>query len=208
MQNMSPSLFSILHPLKHVPIPPVTIPCEFHCCERTFFPLDIAFARTIHRFQGLSAGPVDPGKIPNAYQSIICDPDVKVAEGKATGLLYTALSRATTLGDDDGLNSAIYFEGADVNRDRFQNLTLTCTKQEELKNVTKRRRWVDHLKANTQTYDGVQPDDFDEVLDWTKTTYSYDDLYGRLQKYSIEKNHGKRPLPSVNRSSKRQKRHS
>ena len=210
IQKMSPYLFSLLYSLhfKHVPIPPVTVPCEYHCCERTFFPLDIAFARTVHRFQGLSAGPVDPGKIPNVYESIICDPDVKLAEGKATGLLYTALSRATTLGDDDGLNSAIYFEGSDIDRDRFQNLTLTTTTQQELKNVTKRSEWVQHLKQHTKTFDGVKPDDFDDVLNWTKTTYTYDELFARIQKYCVEKNNGKRPLTSPStHSSKKRKQH-
>jgi hypothetical protein len=71
----------------------------------------LAFARTIHKFQGLSAGPVDAGKIPNMYDCIICDPDMKQSEARATGLFYTALSRATTFGDSEGLNSAIYFMG-------------------------------------------------------------------------------------------------
>jgi hypothetical protein len=159
----------------------------------------------MHKFQGLSAGPVDPGKIPNVYPSIICDPDVKAAEGKATGLLYTALSRATTLGDADGLNSAIYFDGTDVNRDRFENLTLTCVKHEELKTVTKRRNWVDHLKRHTKDFHGTVPDDFDDVLNWTKTTYSYEDLYARVQKYSIEKNTIKRPSDPPSHPSKRKK---
>ena len=92
------------------------------CCTRTNLPLTLAYARTIHKFQGQSAGPVDKGKIPNIYGCIICDPDKSEVEGRALGLFYTALSRATTLGDDDGLNSANYFTGEDFNEKRIRNL--------------------------------------------------------------------------------------
>ena len=60
----------------------------------------------------LSAGPVDAGKIPNMYKCIVCDPDEKSFESSALGLLYTAVSRGTTLGDSDGMNSAVYFTGS------------------------------------------------------------------------------------------------
>ena len=56
------------------------------------------------------------------FVRIICDPDEKHYEGVAIGLLYTAVSRATTLGDDDGLNSAIYFTGTAFKRSRIANL--------------------------------------------------------------------------------------
>ena len=69
-----------------------------------FVPLTLAYARTIHKFQGMSAGPVDEGKIKNMYDVIVCDPDEKSFQGTVLGLLYTATSRATTLGDDNGLD--------------------------------------------------------------------------------------------------------
>ena len=75
---------------------------------RTFVPLELSFACTIHKIQGLQAGPIDSGKTPNVSQTIICNPDTKAAESRATGLFYTAVSRATTRGDDNGLNSAVY----------------------------------------------------------------------------------------------------
>ena len=58
-------------------------------------------------------GPVDPGKPPNVFKRIICDPDTKSAEARGTGVLYTAVSQATSLGDINGMNSAIYFIGED-----------------------------------------------------------------------------------------------
>ena len=83
----------------------------------------MSYARTIHKFQGLTAGPVNEGKIPNMYQCIICDPDEKKIEGTSLGLFYTATSRATTLGDDDGMNSAIYFSGNQFKEERIRGLT-------------------------------------------------------------------------------------
>ena len=50
------------------------------------------------------------------FDVIVCNPDESKYEGKFLGLFYTAVSRATTLGDDDGLNSALYFTGATVSK--------------------------------------------------------------------------------------------
>jgi hypothetical protein len=97
----------------------------------------------------LTAGPVDKGKIPNMYHCIICDPDQKHFEASALGLLYTALSRATTLGDDDGLNSAIYFTGTDFKEERIRN---PCNKQGTTKSFEKakhRATWVKYLTQQT-----------------------------------------------------------
>ena len=82
--------------MQAVPIPVSMYRCSNGCCVRRFVPLDVAYARTIHKFQGLSAGPVDEGKVPNMYDCIVCDPDEKKFEGSALGLLYTAVLRATT----------------------------------------------------------------------------------------------------------------
>ncbi len=62
---------------KHVPIPTASYRCDKNCCLCTYVPLEVSYARTIHKFQGLTAGPVDEGKIPNMYQCIVCDPDEK-----------------------------------------------------------------------------------------------------------------------------------
>jgi hypothetical protein len=124
--------------------------CKFQCCKRTFLPLELAFARTLHRFQGLSAGPVDEGKIPNMFGVIVCDPDIRAVEGRATSFFYTMLSRATTLGDENGLNSAIYFTGPHLTKERIQNLTLKTNSNQTLQNVKRRTEWVHHLKRNTR----------------------------------------------------------
>jgi hypothetical protein len=99
----------------------------------------------------MSAGPVDPGKIPNCYDLIVCDPDQREFEGKALGLLYTATSRATTLGDiETGLNSAIYFDGVDFNRNRIKNLSKRQDNGQDFELVKKRKRWVAHLLLRNQ----------------------------------------------------------
>lgn len=159
------------------------VACKFHCCQRTYVPLDLAFARTIHRFQGLSAGPVDEGKIANMYECIICDPDIKASEVRATGLFYTALSRATTLGDDDGLNSAIYFTGNNITRDRIQNVTMKANKNEEYINVTRRRQWMNHLKKNAVKFKTNTTQKMKQVFKWTQNNISYSNLHRQIRNY-------------------------
>ena len=112
-------------------------------------PLNLAYARTIHRFQGLTAGPVDEGKIPNMYESIICDPDKKQYEASALGLFYTALSRATTLGDENGLNSAIYFTGDEFTEERIRNHCHKAGTYQQFDKAIHRKNWVSYLNQRT-----------------------------------------------------------
>ena len=157
--------------------------CKFKCCQRSFLPLELAFARTLHRFQGLSAGPVDEGKIPNMFGMIICDPDVRAVEGRATGFFYTMLSRATTLGDENGLNSAIYFTGPHLTKERIQNLTLKTNSNQTLQNVQRRAKWVYHLKQNTRDTTHVDEDRMRTVFEWAKQPIPYNTLFARTNQY-------------------------
>lgn len=154
---------------------------------RTLLPLELSFARTIHKFQGLQAGPVDKGKPPNAFETIVCDPDGKKAEGKATGLLYTAVSRATSLGDDNGLNSGIYFIGNDITPERVQRVSYKTNSSMLLANVERRSSWVNHLEANVllQNDDDLFP--MQKLFHWANSTpIPYDFLYTRTQQYIID----------------------
>ena len=163
-----------------------TFRCKKNCCTRTFLPLTVAHARTIHKFQGVSAGPVDSGKIPNNHEVIICDPDEKKFELKAIGLLYTATSRATTLGDESGLNSAIYFEGSHFKFSRISNLTKTQT-GEECEMAKKRKRWVGHLMANNiRTLEETLHvrNNKQELFQWmARTTINVGELMLRINEY-------------------------
>lgn len=144
--------------------------------------MELAFARTLHRFQGQSAGPVDKGKIKNATPVIICDPDVRQAEGRATGFFYTLISRATTFGDETGLNSAIYFTGPNLTKDRIQNLTVKTNSNTTLINVQRRNAWVQHLENHLITSKATEQQ-MDDLFAWTKTPIPYDALYKRTQQY-------------------------
>jgi hypothetical protein len=134
----------------------------------------------------MSAGPVDPGKIPNMFQSIICDVHDRTAEKSALGLFYTAISRATTLGDFEGRGSAIYFRGSHYNEHRFCNLAKTKNNR-DYNSAAKRRQWVHYLKSNK--WNPNRPDtEIQEILDWSGSfRMSIDDLYNKIQSYICNK---------------------
>ena len=147
--------------------------------------MELAYGRTIHKFQGQSAGPVDDGKIKNQYEAIICDPDEHKYEGKFMGLFYTALSRATTLGSENGLKSAIYFTGLEFREDRFRNLGKQKGSVDDFVPIQKRTRWVQHLKNNTVAVQELD-DTMKENLVWAQTTkINGDKLYDRITEYLI-----------------------
>ena len=92
-----------------VPIPVQSWRCENGCCVMDYVPLEIAFGKTIHTFQGMQAGRTPPGRPDNPMKSIIVNPGNINFESNNPGLLYTTISRATTIGEDGG-DSAIYFQ--------------------------------------------------------------------------------------------------
>ena len=162
-----------------------TIHCrsETRCCQRTFCPLTLAWARTIKRFQGQSAGPVDEGKIPNLFKCIICDPDERKFEGSALGLLYTAASRGTTFGDDDGLGSAVYFIGKEFDEKRVRAIGTKLKSTDQYERAKKREQWVLFLKQHTHK-GTLSQHEREEVLQWASNTkIQYNTLYDRTKKY-------------------------
>jgi hypothetical protein len=146
-------------------------------------PLELAFAWTGHRFQGLSAGKVDPGKIPNSVEVIVVDPDVPAAESMATGFLYTITSRATGFGDPDGLNSAIYFTGPHLTKERIQDLLYKKNTRSRYANVERRDKWVRHLERNIIPASSVTKEQIAITFAWTKQTFPYETLRRRTQEY-------------------------
>ena len=58
-----------------VPIPCITTNCKLStknvCCKRKIIPLQLAFGKTIHTFQGQSVGLVNPGQKMNQFQHTI-----------------------------------------------------------------------------------------------------------------------------------------
>ena len=149
----------------YVPITPVTKTCKFQCCTLQYFPLSLCFAKTVHTFQGASVGPVPVGYTPNPVQKIICYPGVRQFEGNNPGLLYTILSRVTTLGDlQDKLSSCLFFDGPDINAERFVNLNLTADGK-TYKKILLREEWTQKLKENlVKSTEHLEKEQ--EIIDW------------------------------------------
>lgn len=163
----------------------MSVGCKHKCCKRTWLPLTLAYGRTIHKFQGQSAGPVNEGQAPNMFSVLICDPDDHKFEGNFMGLFYTAISRATTLGDDNGRGSAIYFAGSKFNQQRFRNIGKMKNSDQDYIPIQKRTNWVNHLQNNTKP---IQPlsDRMKSTLNWASSaTFHYDVLYQRIRQYTI-----------------------
>ena len=177
---------------KSVPIPIWSLTCNKGCCSRHWLPLTLAYARTIHKFQGLTAGPNEPNKPPNMYKCIFCDPDEKQYEGTAIGLLYTAVSRATTLGQDNGKNSGIYFIGTDFKKSRIYNLYKKKNSLDDYEMAAKRKKWVQHLAKNTKDLAKMNLPT-DEIIQWCKNhTSNFTKLDDRISQYVVKKKDKKR----------------
>jgi hypothetical protein len=121
------------------------------------------------------------------YDVLVCDVDEKAYEGLALGLLYTTVSRGTTLGNDDGSDSAVYFKGTTFKPDRIRNLTRKAGSTEEFKKAIERRHWVNHIESKCRSSLPRVKQIIarqDELCQWaTSKTYSYDELYNRIEKY-------------------------
>jgi hypothetical protein len=170
----------------HVPIPPVTHICAKKCCTRKVVPLILAWGITIHRFQGQSAGPVDKNKIPNPYECLICDPHDSSAENTHLGVFYTAISRATTLGDDNGLNSAFYLEGKEATEDRMKNIGQKQNSRDYHDTFVKRAKWVQSLSENTYKSPLTQEQQND-IKKWvTASRYTREDIQRILIQRQLE----------------------
>ena len=113
-------------------------------------PLEIAFARTIHQFQGQECGP------DKNIKCIVGHPGPRSFEILNPGTFYSLLSRASMLGDENGNGSAIYFTGENINIHRLVRIhkkrekTIRNSKSEEdtIEKVVMRNKWIEHLKQN------------------------------------------------------------
>lgn len=121
------------------------------------------------------------------FQYIICDPDDHKYEGAFMGLFYTALSRATTLGDHNGIGSAIYFKGGFYKENRFRNIGKMVRSDEDYIPIKKRTNWIAHLQNNTIPITPLT-DTMKNTMNWTQQTkFDYNWLYKRIVQYQIAK---------------------
>ena len=128
----------------------------------------LAFAQTVHTFQGQNAGPVEPGQTPNAIQKLVCDPGTRRFEGICVGLFYTLLSRVTTFGNPlDKFSSAIYFTGTNMNKERVLDITLNESGHMYAM-AQKREKYVSYL-CDHEHEAKMNHSDQINILEWAKT---------------------------------------
>ena len=152
---------------KTVPIHMITIQCDKHCkcCTLTFCPLTPAYATTVHKFQGQGAGPTKEGQRRNEVQTMVCCPGSRGFEASNPGLVYTIISRATTLGDSDNNGSALYFIGEHISRGRFVNLHKAYDGKIYDK-VRRQNKWITYLEARIETTK-MTPKEEADIVEWS-----------------------------------------
>jgi hypothetical protein len=169
------------HSKQSIPVTPATIRCRRNCCTRKYIPLSLAYGRTVHTFQGQTVGPTQPGRPENPVKRIIVDPGSRGFEGNNVGLFYTAMSRATTIGNPDNkMSSAIYFDGL---QKRITNLTKEQSGR-LFKKAELRQNWVKYMKENNRKRKFYRKQEMEHIFKWaTNTRYNTDFL-----KRTIERN--------------------
>lgn len=125
----------------------IPIPCITHYDGKSkrgidICPLILSFARTIHTFQGYEAGSKND-TFSNPIKTLVCDTGTTTHEAMNPGLLYTAISRASTIGtEDDRSKSALFF----INWDSTRLQYLTTSKSgKPYESVIKRKKWTEYL---------------------------------------------------------------
>lgn len=138
------------------------------CCERQLIPLRLAFALTVHRCQGLSAGTTKEGQPPNAIQRIVLDVGQRGFEALCPGTAYTGFSRATTLGGSNVMESALFFIGENLNPSRLMNMSQYTKQNKTLLRIRRRNNWVSLLTSNKHSY-SVSQRQIDSIFAWANT---------------------------------------
>jgi hypothetical protein len=178
----------VAHSKQSVPIPPMEQRCRYNCCTRICIPLILAYGKTVHTFQGQTVGPAAPGRPENPIKRIIVEPGTRTFEGNNVGLFYTAMSRATTIGNpDDKMSSAIYFDGPNFSKQRITNLTRQQNGAMYHKAYL-RQRWVKFIRDNNVNRKQYTKSEMDKLFDWiTQNRFSH-----KMLKKIIKDNDGKK----------------
>lgn len=125
--------------------------CKKHCCEVTYLPLTLAFALTLHKFQGWETN----WKNDSPVFYLLVDIGSTLDEIRAPGTCYAALSRPHTIGDitaSPNKNSALYLIGNDVCFNRIKNIGLTKN-GEQTSFIKSRELWVNFLNEQKEKTD-------------------------------------------------------
>ena len=135
---------------QHVPIPMTEIDCTKKCCHATYCPLVLAWATTVHKFQGFEAGFSEKDSV----NYIIADINSLEWEKMNPGTAYVVASRAKTIGHvTDNCpypkDSNLFFTGTMFKR-RFTRC-LYKKNNEKCIAVQKREHWVNYLLQKVET---------------------------------------------------------
>lgn len=137
--------------------------CDCNCCSIAHTPLTLSFARTIHKFQDQQVGPTHPNKF------MVFNPGDTGFEGRCPGLLYTGLSRASSLGNDVN-SSSFYLHGSNATIDRLTDVIHSRSnknKGDVYKAIQTRRHWIHFLgKQERKTNLTLSKTRKDEVINW------------------------------------------
>jgi len=124
----------------------LTVECQYKCCAVKCCPLVLAWAMTIHRFQGFEAGP----SIDDLVNHLLVDPGSMQFEHLALGVLYVALSRAKTIGSYNpgchNYDSCLYWIGANMSRQRVNSIGKKKNDEYGIR-YTQREEWVKYLTS-------------------------------------------------------------
>jgi len=146
----------------HVPIPMKTMRCKAGCCIMMYCPLELAFARTLHTFQGGEAGHGKP--IP----AVVVEVGTSQFEANNVGTLYTSISRGSTTGNGNPDRSTIFFSGVNACKKRLQDTfhkKSSFNSEQLLDKVKRRMRWIKKLLAGKR---GNHPsaEEKEELQEW------------------------------------------
>ena len=135
--------------MKHVPIPMIDIDCPKKCCNARYCPLILAWATTIHKFQGFETG---FGK-DNHIKYIIADINTLNQEKHHPGTVHVVASRAKTIGKvtkdvQYPTMSNLFFVGT-LGERRFKECRLKENGEECLL-VEQRDAWVAYLNSRVE----------------------------------------------------------
>jgi hypothetical protein len=165
-----------------IPIVPIQKSCFRYCCVRTYMPIQLCYAKTIHTFQGQSAGPVAANQQPNPVQRIVVHIGNRQFEGQNPGLTYTALSRSTSMGNSTDLTtSSLFFDGNDAIPERFVDIARAPKTLQLYKLVYLRNNWVKHLSDN-QVHPTIMHQEKDALFRWAE---NFRPTSAQIKKFSL-----------------------